>query len=197
MRRVNEDVEGQTVHQNSHSATRVKSRKSVSRSSELICCRTLSPAVSRTQIEPLSALPSFFPLAVSWSRIARPDFALCSDTSPSLASDLRARSTLPEVSFSKGRAGSAGSIELTIEDFGDFWRWTLEDLSGKSRFAMRRGSVAMPCRLSMRNCGDLDAVILLRRNYEVAPTVSYCMLATDALATSLSHAVVHLRAIHA
>jgi hypothetical protein len=195
MRRVNEDVEGQTVHQNSHSATRVKSRKSVSRSSELICCRTLSSAVSRTQIGPLSALPSFG--AVSWTRIARPDFALCSDTSPSLASDLIARSTLPEVSFSKGRAGSAGSIELTIGNFGDFWRWTLEELSGKSRLAMRRRSVAMPCRLSMRNCGDLDAVILLRRNYEVAPTVSYCMLATDALATSLSHAVVHLRAIHA
>ena len=58
MRRVNEDVEGQTVHQNSHSATRVKSRKSVSRSSELICCRTLSSAVSRALIEPLSALPS-------------------------------------------------------------------------------------------------------------------------------------------
>src|ERR1700691_5901173 len=180
--------------QNSHSTTSFKSLSSVSRSSEVIFRRTISSAVTRAFI---SRSRYFLPLAVSWTRIARPDFALCSDTSPSLASDLIARSTLPEVSFSKGRAGSAGSIELTIGNFGDFWRWTLEELSGKSRLAMRRRSVAMPCRLSMRNCGDLDAVILLRRNYEVAPTVSYCMLATDALATSLSHAVVHLRAIHA
>jgi len=84
MRRVNEDVEGQTVHQNSHSATSFKSRRSVSRSSELICRRTLSSAVSRASI---SRSRYFLPLAVSWTRIARPDFALCSDTSLSLASD--------------------------------------------------------------------------------------------------------------
>jgi hypothetical protein len=76
--------------QNSHSVTSFKSRRSASRSSEVIFRWTLSSAVSLTSI---SRSRYFLPLAVSSICIALPDFALCSDTSPSWANDLIARCT--------------------------------------------------------------------------------------------------------
>jgi hypothetical protein len=55
---------GLGVHQNSHSAISFRSRRSVSRSSEVICRRTLSSAVTRASI---SRSRYFLPLAVSWT----------------------------------------------------------------------------------------------------------------------------------
>jgi hypothetical protein len=46
----------------------------------------------------------------------------------------------------------------------------MEDLSAKSRFAMPGELPRCPAAWQGAIMGDLDAAILLRRNYDVAPT---------------------------